>query len=65
MATKQLSPLVRIDLTDIEWRTLKARLAMEGKTLSLFFRDHATRYLNRQEKLNSVVGVGELEEKID
>ena len=65
MATKQLSPLVRIDLSDIEWRTLKARLAMEGKTLSLFFRDHAMRYLNRQEKLNPIGSVSESSEVVE
>jgi len=58
MATNPQSPSIRLDLTKEEYLTLKARLTLDGQSVSAWFTERAKQFLKRNK---SIGAEGELE----
>jgi len=53
MATTTQSPTIRLDLTRDEYRALKARLTLDGQSVSGWFTERARQYLKRNKSIGA------------
>jgi len=53
MATNQQSPSIRLDLTKEEYLMLKARLTLDGQSVSGWFTERARQFLKRNKSIGA------------